>query len=75
MGELVDDRDLDLVGEVVRVREVLLEGEAVDRDLVRERGPVRAPLGPGRALVEAVQQLVVGEPLLAATARRWARPR
>src|SRR5664280_2378147 len=64
MGELVDDRDADLVLEVERIREVLLQRQAEDRDRVREGHVVRPPLGSRDALVEAVQGLVRGEALL-----------
>ena len=43
VGELVDHRDPDLVLEVERVREVLLERQAEDRDRVREAGRRRRP--------------------------------
>ncbi len=62
VGELVDDRQADLLGQVVRVRKVGLEGKPEEGDLVRHRGPVGAPLGARDALVEAVEGLVRGEP-------------
>src|SRR5664280_2378146 len=64
MGELVDDGDPDLVLEVERIREVLLQRQAEDRDRVREGHVVRPPLGSRDSLVEAVQGLVRGEALL-----------
>ena len=65
MRQLVDDRHPDLVGEVVRVREVLLERQAEERDPVRHRRPVGAPFGPRRALVQAVHRVVGPELVLA----------
>ena len=65
MGELVDDRDPDLVGEVVRVGEVRLEGQTEERDPVRDRRPVRAPVGARDTLVQAVQGVVGIELVLA----------
>jgi hypothetical protein len=59
VGQFVDHRDPDLVGEVVGVREVLLEGEPEERDPVRDGRPVGAVLGPGNALVEAIERVVV----------------
>ena len=40
VGQLVDDRDPDFVGEVVGVREVLLEREAEEDDPIGDRGAV-----------------------------------
>ena len=66
MGELVDDRQPDLVGEVVRIREILLEREAEQRDPVGDGRPVRTPLGARDALVQSVQGLVRSDLVLAA---------
>jgi hypothetical protein len=70
VGELVDDREPDLVCQVVRVREVLLERQSEERDPVGHRRPVRAPLGPRDALVQAVQGLVGVDVVVAALVRR-----
>ena len=75
VGELVDDRDPDLVGEVVRVREVLLEREPEQADLVRERGP-----GPRPRPFAAFPRTARRGPrpsrgLRSRVARRWRRPR
>ena len=43
MGELVDHGQPDLVGEVVRVREVLLERQPEERDPVRDGATQSAP--------------------------------
>ena len=64
VGELVDDRDPDLVGKVVRVGEVLLERQPEERDAVRDRRPVGAPFGPRHTLVQAVQGLVLADLVL-----------
>ena len=55
----------DLVGELVRIGEVLLEREAEQRDPVGDGDPVGGPLGPRHALVQAVQRLVRTELVLA----------
>ena len=74
VGELVDDRHPDLVGEVVGVGEVLLERQPEEGDPVRDGRPVGAPFGPRDALVQAVQGLVrldlVLAPLVVASVRR-----
>ena len=69
VGELVDDRDPDLVGEVVRVGEVGLQRQPEQRDPVGLADPVRPPLGAGDALVQPVQRVVGLEPVLAALLR------
>ena len=65
VGELVEDRDPDLVREVVEVGEVLLERDPEEADLVRDRERVRAPLDPRDALVQAVQRLVAVQVVVA----------
>ena len=65
MRELVDDRDPDLVGEVVWIGEVRLEGQTEERDPVGDGRPVRAPVGARDTLVEAVQGVVGIELVLA----------
>lgn len=47
VGELVDHRFPDLGREFAGIREVLLERDAVQRDLVRERDEVGAPFRAG----------------------------
>src|SRR6187549_3706862 len=58
MGELVGDRDPDLIGEVVWIGEVLLERQSEERDPIGERRPVGTPFRARHALVQAVQRLV-----------------
>ena len=70
MGELVDDRDPDLVREVIGVGEVLLEWQPKERDPVGDRRPVRPPLCPRDALVQAVEGLVRRDVVLTALVGR-----
>ncbi len=65
VGELVEDRDPDLVREVVGVGEVLLERQPEQHDPRRDRDPVAAPLVERHALVQAVEGLVGLEAVLA----------
>ncbi len=58
MRQLVDDGDADLILQLRRVREVGLERQAEERDLVWQRHVVRAPLGGRHALVQAVEPAV-----------------
>ena len=64
MGQLVDHRDPDLLGQVVRVREVVLQRHPEERDPVRDHQPVGVPLGLWHALVQAVQVVVQGQPVV-----------
>src|SRR2546423_10727967 len=57
MGELVDHRLANLFGELVGIREVVLEREAEQRDLVRRGDRIGGPFRARRALVQAVQPL------------------
>jgi pimeloyl-ACP methyl ester carboxylesterase len=66
----VEDRDPDLLLEVQRVREVLLQREAENRDRVRVGHVVGTPGGAWRAVIQPVERLVRSKPLLAALARR-----
>ena len=75
VGQLVDHGDPDLVLEVERVGEVLLEREPEDRDRVRERDVVGAPRRPRRAVVEAVERLVGARGRSPGAARATARRR
>ena len=61
VGKLVDDRDPDLLLEVARVREVLLQRQPEQRDLVGQHRGVRLPLRPGHALIDAVEPIGVLE--------------
>src|SRR2546421_2847006 len=65
VGELVDDREANLLGQVVGVGEVGLEREPEERDLVRRGDRIGGPFGPGRPLVQAVEavpaELVVAQ--------------
>jgi pimeloyl-ACP methyl ester carboxylesterase len=63
--QLVQDRDPDLIGQVVRIGEVRLEREAEDEDPVRLRDPVGAPFVERHTLVQAIQDLVGTKPVLA----------
>ena len=65
VGQLVDDRDPDLLGEVVGVGEVGFERQSEQRDPVGRRDPVGAVLRPGDALVQAVERVVRPELVLA----------
>ena len=58
MCEFVDDRDAHLRGEIVRVREVGLERQLEEGDLVGEGDHVRAPLCGWHALVQPVEPAV-----------------
>jgi pimeloyl-ACP methyl ester carboxylesterase len=64
MGELVQDRATHLLGEIDRVRKVLLQGEAEEADLVWDRREVGAPFGTRDPFVQAVEGLVGGEPVV-----------
>lgn len=57
MGKFVHDGEADLVGEIVRIGEVLLERQAEEADLVREGHPVGAVLDGRRALVQPIERL------------------
>src|SRR5687767_5934672 len=57
--ELVQNRDADLLAQVVRVREALLERDPVDRDLVGELTGHVAALRERNAVVEAEEVGVV----------------
>jgi pimeloyl-ACP methyl ester carboxylesterase len=65
----VDDGDPDLLLEVGRVGEVLLEREPEEADLVRARGPVGRPFRAGHPFVQAVQGVVTLQPIFAELGR------
>ena len=63
VGELVDHGLAYLAGQRARVGKVLLERQPKERDLVRQCRPVGAPFDGWNALVQAVQRLVLVQPL------------
>ena len=67
--QLVEDRAPDLLGQLSRVGEVLLERQSEERDLVGEGDPVRAVFDDRGALVQAVQGLIGREALLSSRDR------
>src|SRR5437868_11057468 len=58
MRELVEERDLDLVREILGVGEILLQRQPEQADLVGDRRKVGTPLGPRNTLVETIERLV-----------------
>ncbi len=69
--KLVEDRDADLVGQIVRVWEVLLQREAEDDDARGDWRPVAAPLIERHALVQTVERLVGAKVVLAPLFAVW----
>src|SRR3954447_7952574 len=68
--ELVQHRAADLVLELARLGEVLLEREPEERDPVRDGGPVGAIGGGWDALVQPVERLVLVHALVAELLQR-----
>ncbi len=60
VGQLVDDRDADLFLECGRVREVSLQRQPEQRDLVGQHHPIGAPLRGRDPFVQAVEPAVLG---------------
>ena len=69
VGQLVDDRDPDLVLQFGRIGEILQQGGLEERDLVRQEGPVGGVFRSRHALVQPVEPIARSQPGLAALPR------